>query len=575
MLAHEIKLRPYQVECIERTLRSTLIMLPTGAGKTLIAKGIQEKHSEKKFLFLAPKLNLLSQTAEAFAELNPQVVHGSTQIDYDQKCFVSTIQTISRRPEFISQMKFDYIIFDEMHFGSAGKMQKIIKESHVGHVIGLSATPFDKYGKLLTEGFDTIIDDYDARFMVDHGYLCDIKAINPVKVDLKGVKVTGGDYNAKDLDERVNTPANIKATVLSTAEHINERTQTIIFATSINHSENLKKLYSQHGVDAEVLHSKSEDGDEILSRFKAGNIKALVSVNMLTEGFDVPRVDTVVIARPTKSQNLYKQMIGRAMRLSEGKTMALLLDCGSVVENLGMPLDPIKERKKGKPQYTCAECGSNAPKRSKVTNEEAYTYCPVCLGNKADYQGSVECCEQCNSLYHIKYHPENYKFVKGAIYLESDCGHRQLVEAAEGINLTEIYNCVKDEELLSTRDRDSDDYACARLQFNSIINHNVSEFEAAYPDKAAVLSLWVKYRDVGLFNECINNKKNRELTKDERVANAAQYMFELTDGKSLETCVKAVKSRIRNYRSKNGRDISDRGLEYFCEYIAEQEALES
>ena len=180
---HKIELRDYQKDIITRAIKSKgniLIQAPTGSGKTVIAEEIVKFHkdADKKTLFLAPKINLLEQTAKAFANLNPQIIHGSNkeEIDTQTHSFVSTIQTISRRVDFLSSMNFDYIIFDEMHYGVKGKMQEIIKNIHKGKIIGLSATPYDEEGKLLTEDFDVIIDDYDARYMVDNGYLVNIKS---------------------------------------------------------------------------------------------------------------------------------------------------------------------------------------------------------------------------------------------------------------------------------------------------------------------------------------------------------------------------------------------------------------
>ena len=148
---NKIELRDYQKDIITRAIKSKgniLIQAPTGSGKTVIAEEIVKFHkdADKKTLFLAPKINLLEQTAKAFANLNPQIIHGSNKEDIDTQAhsFVSTIQTISRRVDFLSSMNFDYIIFDEMHYGVKGKMQEIIKNIHKGKIIGLSATPYDE-----------------------------------------------------------------------------------------------------------------------------------------------------------------------------------------------------------------------------------------------------------------------------------------------------------------------------------------------------------------------------------------------------------------------------------------------
>ena len=173
-------------------------MLPTGGGKTVIAKFIAKK-SAKRILFLAPRIELLDQTIEEFEELSPQIIHGTSKYDEAQRIFVSTLQTISQRSELLDILKIDLIIIDEIHYGASGKMQELIRERHKGCFIGLSATPYDINGVLLS-GFDKVIDNYDIAFMVKNNYLCDVEAIAPLTLDLKSVSITAGDYNLKELD---------------------------------------------------------------------------------------------------------------------------------------------------------------------------------------------------------------------------------------------------------------------------------------------------------------------------------------------------------------------------------------
>ncbi len=428
-----MKLRDYQLDIVDRTIKaigSTLIQAPTGSGKTLIAKTITQQHSDssKKSLFLAPKLNLLQQTYEAFKELNPQVIHGSKSFDTNANAFVSTIQTMSRRVELIQSMDFDYIFFDEYHYGSDGKMQQVIKDAHNGHMVGLSATPYDTDGKLLTDGFDNIIDDYDAKYMVNNKYLTPIIPFKIHNPDLTKIKRVAGDYDKKELDVRLNNPSEILTVVSLTKDVMVKRKKCITFCINISHAEMMTAIYNENGVTSKYLHSKMkrEEQENIIQEFKDDVFKNLVSVDMITTGFDVPSVDTIVLSRPTQSQNLYKQMIGRGMRLSEGKTDCHLLDCGGVITRLGMPLDPIVYMSKGKSNkapYKCSECDTSIPRKTTIVNhKEPISKCPVCKDEKIWDTDTLTSCNSCNRLYSYSDNKEFYTFTADTITLNCMCG---------------------------------------------------------------------------------------------------------------------------------------------------------
>ncbi len=438
---NKIELRDYQKDIIKRAIKAKgniLIQAPTGSGKTLIAEEIVKFHKDdnKKSLFLAPKINLLEQTASAFKNLNPQIIHGSNKedIDLNAHSFVSTIQTISRRVEFLSSMNFDYIIFDEMHYGAKGKMQEIIKSVHKGKIIGLSATPYDEEGKLLTEDFDVIIDDYNSKYMVDNGYLVNIKSYESYKPNLNGIKTKVGDWDLNELDNRFNKPEIVNKIVAATKDILNTRYKTIVFCINISHAEAICKAYKNIGFNCEVIHSNlnKKEQKEILNRYINKETKILVSVDQLTTGFDVPATDTIVIARPTQSQNLYKQIIGRALRLSKetNKEEALLLDCGGVIERLGMPLDSIKEKVKQfdivKKPYCCKSCKSVKPRIFKIINDnkETITICPDCKESIKFKPKFIYKCDSCNRYYDFKNDFKNFSFENEEMNLNCLCGYK-------------------------------------------------------------------------------------------------------------------------------------------------------
>ena len=436
---NKIELRNYQKDIIKRAIKSKgniLIQAPTGSGKTLIAEEIVKfhKNADKKTLFLAPKINLLEQTTSAFKNLNPQIIHGSNKedIDLNAHSFVSTIQTISRRTEFLSSMDFNYIIFDEMHYGVKGKMQEIIKNIHKGKIIGLSATPYDEEGKLLTEDFDVIIDDYDTKYMVENGYLVNIKSYEAFTANLNGVKTKIGDWDLNELDFRFNKPEIVNKIVSATKDILEKRDKTIVFCINISHAEAVCKAYKKVGLKSEVTHSDipKENQKKILDDFKIGNTKVLVSVDQLTTGFDVPQTDTIVIARPTQSQNLYKQIVGRALRLSPetNKKEAILLDCGGVISRLGMPLEPIKEIEKQdeiiRKPYCCKKCKSIKPRIFALKNnhKKTVTICPDCK-DEIDFKPKfIYKCTSCNRFYDFKSDYSNFSFENVNMNLNCVCG---------------------------------------------------------------------------------------------------------------------------------------------------------
>ena len=402
--------RNYQKDIISQVInntKSTLIQIPTGAGKTFIAYEIAKELIVKfnqQVLFVAPRENLMNQTAEEFKFSRPHIIHSSNKDDknittYDFKTYpllISTLQTAYRR----NNVNPDVIIIDETHFGFDGKMiNDLIQSNKNSRIIGLSATPYDKYGHQLI-GFELVLDKYDMKYMIDNGYLVPLKSYKRKKINLNKVKITkNGDYDETQLEKVVCNNHTIMEIVETTKDKINESLKTIIFAVTIKHADLLAEAYKNIGFSVKSLHSKSEELDsQIIHDFKKGYIKILVSVSKLTTGFDVPETDCAVIARPTKSQNLYKQMVGRILRLSPStnKTHAVLLDCGNVIDNLGDPLAPIKivKLKENPHKLKCNQCQSEKLKLKKI-DKKSFWECQECGYQKKINEGVYKC-KYCN-----------------------------------------------------------------------------------------------------------------------------------------------------------------------------------
>ncbi|MCT7545157.1 DEAD/DEAH box helicase [Aliarcobacter cryaerophilus] len=425
---------PYQQDIIDKTIEfkgNTLIQLPTGGGKTLISYSIAIELCNKynnQILFIAPKINLMEQTLNTFKNSKPQKIHKNTPYDKNHPILISTIQTASRR-----DLNPDVIIIDEIHYGFDGKMiENLIKDKPNIRIIGLSATPYDRNGRLL-QGFDLVINKYDMKYMIENEYLVPLESYVLVRQNLKNVKLTAGDYNLSQLSKVVSNNNTILEIIRTSKEFIEKSKKTIVFAVDINHCELLTEAFKNEGFNAKSLHSNNDrDEFETIENFKKGYIKVLVSVLKLTTGFDVPDTDLAIIARPTKSQILYKQMVGRVLRKAPNKKIAILLDCGNVIEELGDPLEPIKENFNNnidmKNKTTCSSCNSGNIKLRKKENNY-YWECLNCNSIRELENKNLYKCSGCEKSHTYK---SNFIQIDNKLFLNCDCNSLTLVSQYYG-----------------------------------------------------------------------------------------------------------------------------------------------
>jgi len=436
------ELRPYQKNIIEDTSAangSVLIEAPTGSGKSVMANEIAKNEIEKGgiVLIVAPKIILLEQLQDTFTELSPQIIHGAKDYNKKHSVFISTIQTAHKR-----DLGFEptMILIDEVHFGFSGKMIKELLSGFNGRLIGLSATPYDERGEAL-QGFDLHINKYNLRYMLENKYLVHPKCYAPLKVDLSNVSMVGADYNQADLNSEFNNLESILQIVESTKDMIFERKASLIFCINISHSEAMAKAYTDAGIPTKAIHSKlnKEEQKTILNEYKSGKLKMLANPMMLTTGFDHPITDTIILARATKSQNLYRQMVGRSLRLSEHKEDAVILDCSNVISNLGLPTDDIKKRDTSisKGIRICSKCESEKLYK-RVKDNKAYMQCSDCGNIEMAMENGYDC-EVCGLV-----HTNNavFKTIDRSLYLIcNECEHETLVsESASREEMSLIFD---------------------------------------------------------------------------------------------------------------------------------------
>lgn len=338
-----LDLRDYQLETLkkisalyQRDIRRQLIILPTGSGKTVVFSHLSKRFG-KPTLVLAHREELLLQAKDKIEMIWPEVDVGIVQAnkdEFDKQVVVASIQTLSR-PERLNRLKkkFGLVIADESHHSTSPSWRTVLTalgcfEKDGPLTVGFTATPNRSDNVGLGEIFEEVAYQRSILDMMEDGYLSDVRAIRiNTQVDLSGVKVIAGDYDENELARRVNNTERNNIIVKAFLEHCTERT-AVAFCANIAHAEDLANLFRQHGVTSEAVSSKIPNTKrrQILESFHKGEIQVLTNNNLLIEGWDEPRVNAVIMARPTQSESFFIQMVGRGLRLFPGKQDCVILD---------------------------------------------------------------------------------------------------------------------------------------------------------------------------------------------------------------------------------------------------------
>jgi superfamily II DNA or RNA helicase len=322
--------RPYQSElydavkdAIRRGKKRILVQLPTGGGKTFVGcwfmLGCEQKGNHS--MFMAPRRELVYQSANRLKEAGvvPGIIMAGEPINYHRKSQVASFDTLHSRAIKRENMPLPpskLVIADEAHLTLADTRQAILDEYQGAIVIGLSATPAGPDGKPMGEVYDELIVGWSTRKMMDEGYLVEARYVAPTEPDLRRVKLdANGDYQAKALGSVMNKPKLIGDVVDNWFKHARDR-RTVVFCVSRAHARNVCEKFVERGIAAEYVDGETpnEQRKEIFKRVESGKTQVLVNVFVASYGLDIPILDCVVIARPTKSLVLYLQMAGRGLR---------------------------------------------------------------------------------------------------------------------------------------------------------------------------------------------------------------------------------------------------------------------
>lgn len=337
-----MNLRPYQTEARRRIHaewdaghRRTLLVLPTGTGKTVVFAAVAEDcvRAGQRVLVLAHRGELLDQAADKIHRSTglrcalEQARHSS--LDSPLRITVGSVQTLGQEKRLarFGHDWFGAIIIDEAHHAVTGGYRQVLDWFPDARVLGVTATPDRGDMQNLGKVFDSLAYEYRLQDAIAEGYLCPILAQTiPLQLDLTGVELSAGDFAAEGIDTALDPYLDQIAAQMET--HCAGR-RTVVFLPLIKTSQKFRDILQAHGFRAAEVNGQDynhRDRAAVLEDFAAGKYDVLCNSMLLTEGWDCPPVDCVVVLRPTKVRSLYSQMVGRGTRPFPGKKNLLLLD---------------------------------------------------------------------------------------------------------------------------------------------------------------------------------------------------------------------------------------------------------
>jgi superfamily II DNA or RNA helicase len=401
-----VTLRPYQDAAIQGLrdafsagYHSPLLVMPTGAGKTVTFSFMASKLSAngKRLAILVHRDELVDQVSETLARFD--VAHGfiaaGRMYDRRHRVHVASVQTLARRMDRVAVP--DYVICDEAHHCiGASTWGRVVAEWRTKlpalRLIGVTATPERLSGEGLGEVFDELILGPTTRELVDLGALSEYRLFAPAQqLDLSGVKSRMGDFVKGEVAARVDKPAIIGSAVGEYRKRMDGQ-PAVAFCVSIEHAEHVAEQFRAQGYRAAKLDGTMERSVRkgIVSDFGRGAINVLTSVDVISEGFDVPGIVGAILLRPTQSLGLYLQQVGRALRTAPGKAHAVILDHVGNSSRHGLPDDPRE----------WSLLGREARKKgAKDPDDVAIRQCPACF---AVSPAAAVKCRECGAAFPVK-----------------------------------------------------------------------------------------------------------------------------------------------------------------------------
>jgi DNA repair protein RadD len=309
--------------------RSVLVQLPTGGGKTIVASFMAGSAAKrgKTVTFACHRKELILQTAKTFDKVGIPygIIAAGITGDRRQPVQIASIPTLNSR--FDQYKAPDLYVVDEAHHAGAKTWADVIDayKAQGSFVVGLSATPERLDGTGLGKWFNAMVKGPSTAWLIENGFLSPYRLFAPSSPDLSGIKRIGGDFNKKELEERVGTTA-VTGNAVEHYRKLARGKRAMVFCVSIKHSLAVVEQFQSAGYRAAHIDGESQDRDKLIADFTAGRIEVLSSVDLVSEGFDLPAIEVAILLRPTDSLALFIQQVGRALRVAPGKSEAIILD---------------------------------------------------------------------------------------------------------------------------------------------------------------------------------------------------------------------------------------------------------
>lgn len=341
-----LPLRDYQQEALDAIIEQLvgtgtnrgMVVLPTGAGKTVLFSHLCSKLGGRS-LIIAHRTELITQAANKLRQVDPGLWVGivkAEQRDFHHQVIVASIQSLTRGgriEKILAHGRIDQVIVDECHHAGAPGYVRALKglgcfDPGGPLTVGVTATPDEKDRKLAAV-FEQVVYHKDILWMIEHGYLCDVRAQRVrLEVDLNQVKTKQGDFQAGELSEALDKAHGPSVAVASWEKFAAGR-KTIVFTPTVKLAHQVAQVFQASGHAAEAVDGETHKDvrSDMLDRFRTGETLVLANCGVLTEGYDEPSVSCILMLRPTKSKGLFIQMLGRGLRTYPGKDDCMLIDC--------------------------------------------------------------------------------------------------------------------------------------------------------------------------------------------------------------------------------------------------------
>ena len=335
-----INLRDYQIEAISiiknkfKDWDRQYVEMPTGSGKTITFLSYA-KENHKKILVVVPSKELMRQVYESallFYSKN-EISRKGDQYDENVKtlhiCIINSIR--QQYLDFISTVNFDLLVIDEAHRAQGESYKKLIKklfEHHELKILGATATPDRADGQLLSSILGSCSFKIEIEYLIEKKHLSDIEGYSvKSKIDISHIDDHNGDFSVSQLYKKLSTESRNDLIVDICKKEMTDR-KNLIFCINLQHSKEICKLLNSRGISSMHIDGSmnSVERSSILSAFRNGSISCLCNCQILTEGFDEPSIDGIILARPTRSRALFAQMIGRGLRIFPGKNNCKIID---------------------------------------------------------------------------------------------------------------------------------------------------------------------------------------------------------------------------------------------------------